>query len=393
MKKSICIGLMGLNFDSDNLGCAALAMSFYLELVKILRELRIEANFYIIGGNNDFCAKQELQYPVVFQEYHLSNIKTLFQAFSLLKKCDVIFDFTEGDSFADIYGRAVFYKSTILKILVEHTHAKLILGPQTYGPFDKKECRVIAKYIIDHADRVYSRDKKSQEYLINMKVKKDVQTVTDVAFRLPYDRQFDFASKGKVKIGINISGLLWEDRKSGVNRLGLITDYVEYSCCVVKTLLEVGNYEIYLIPHVGMNTKEKGSDCAACYQIKKMFDQCVLFPSFCDPVEAKNVLAQMDIVIAARMHASIGAFSSGVFTIPFAYSRKFQGYYNALDYPVMVDGKSEPTDIAVKKTLLYIQQYQNYSIQIQKSCNIAQKKLDLFYKQISFLLKESVSSC
>lgn len=388
MNKSIRIGLMGLNFCSDNLGCAALSLSFYSELVDILRSLKVDASVFIISGKSDFCIKEGPEYPVVFQEYHMSDIRTLLRAYYLLKKCDVVFDFTEGDSFSDIYGRAVFYKSALLKLLVEHSRAKLILGPQTYGPFERKDCRIIAKHIIKQAEMVYSRDERSREYLVEIGTEKDVQTATDVAFRLPYIKKANLLNIGKIKVGINISGLLWEDRQSGNNQLGLVTDYVEYSCRIVEALLMNSNYEIYLIPHAGMDLKDKASDYAACYEMKQKFEKCILLYGSCDPIEVKNTLAQMDIVIAARMHASIGAFSSGVFTIPFAYSRKFQGYYEVLDYPVMVDGKTDATDIAVEKTLSYIKRYQEYDIQIQKSHNIAQSRLDMFYKQISLFMSK-----
>lgn len=388
MKKSIRIGLMGLNFSSDNLGCAALAMSFYVELIKNLRKLDINASIYIIGAKSDFCVHHAPEYPATFQEYHLLDIRTLYRAFWGLKKCDMVFDFTEGDSFSDIYGRAVFYKSAILKLLIENTSTRLVLGPQTYGPFEKKDCLKMSSYIINHAYRVYSRDERSVKYLHELGIKKEIQTVTDVAFRLPYTGETHLTEAKKINIGINISGLLWEDRQSGRNRLGLITDYVAYSCRVVNALIRDPRYKVYLIPHAGMDLKEKGGDYAACYEMKQKYDQCVLLPGICDPIAVKSSLAQMDIVIAARMHASIGAFSSGVFTIPFAYSRKFQGYYSALKYPVMIDGKSESTDIAVEKTLSYIRRYQNYASQIQESHRLAQNKLHIFYEQIFSLLEK-----
>ena len=34
------------------------------------------------------------------------------------------------------------------------------------------------------------------------------------------------------------------------------------------------------------------------------------------------------------MHATIGAISSGVATIPFSYSRKFEGLFGNLEYPL-----------------------------------------------------------
>ena len=45
--------------------------------------------------------------------------------------------------------------------------------------------------------------------------------------------------------------------------------------------------------------------------------------------------------MGARMHATIGAFSSGVPVIPMAYSRKFNGLFvDTLQYDAMVDMKT-----------------------------------------------------
>lgn len=62
----------------------------------------------------------------------------------------------------------------------------------------------------------------------------------------------------------------------------------------------------------------------------------------------------MDLLIAARMHASIAAYSSGVPVIPFAYSRKFEGVYNDLKYPYIINGRELSTEEAVLKTINYI---------------------------------------
>ena len=46
----------------------------------------------------------------------------------------------------------------------------------------------------------------------------------------------------------------------------------------------------------------------------------------------------MDFFVGARMHATIGAFSSGVPVVPMAYSRKFNGLFiDTLDYPYICD--------------------------------------------------------
>ena len=60
------------------------------------------------------------------------------------------------------------------------------------------------------------------------------------------------------------------------------------------------------------------------------------------PVEIKSYIAGMDFFMGARMHATIGAFSSGVPVVPMAYSRKFNGLFvDTLQYDSMVDMKKQ----------------------------------------------------
>ena len=388
MKKTVTIGLMGLSFCSSNLGCVALAKSFYIELTKLLESLNINAELIAIGKGEESGTYKNNQYPIRFVDFHLSKISTLFAASRALSECDVIFDFTEGDSFSDIYGRGRFYRSTILKALMENKKKKLVLGPQTYGPYSHFLSRKIAKRIIEKADKIYSRDEQSVRSLGELGVKKEVIVSTDVAFRLPYSKQDKRERKGHTNIGINVSGLLWDDAENKTNKLGLTVDYIQYCKLLTEHLCKNPSNKVYLIPHVGTKIDSAESDYAACYKLKKENPDSILLEGFVDPISAKTELAKMDIVIAARMHASIGAFSSGVFTIPFAYSRKFQGYYEQLQYPVLVDGKTETTKDAVNNTLEYIANRNNYETMIAQSHTLAEKTLDDFYSSIATILSD-----
>ena len=66
----------------------------------------------------------------------------------------------------------------------------------------------------------------------------------------------------------------------------------------------------------------------------------------------------------------------------FPYSRKFEGYYGKLNYPIIVDGKSETTQNAIAKTIEYIKEYGRYSDSIEKSRQIAEEMLSYFYADI-----------
>ena len=63
----------------------------------------------------------------------------------------------------------------------------LILGPQTYGPFNNEKNINKAIKAINSADLVLSRDEKSADYIRKYTDKK-VETTTDLAFELPYVR-------------------------------------------------------------------------------------------------------------------------------------------------------------------------------------------------------------
>lgn len=385
MKKKLNVGLMGLSFKSGNLGCVALAISFYTGIVEVLEKLNLDCKILAIGAVADTREYVNERYPIEFLEYHLSNPKSFFKAFSALKTCDIIFDFTEGDSFSDIYGRARFYRSVALKCAIERTRVPLVLGPQTYGPFTKLDCRYFAKQILKNAHTVYSRDENSKIYLQNIGITKKIVLSTDVAFRLPYSKTRVAKDDGIINVGINVSGLLWDNAVK--NALGLTVDYVDYCKQIIRRLCNNNSYRVYLIPHVGTKINEMESDYSACYSLHKGFNECILLNGYMDPIKAKSELANMDIVIAARMHASIGAFSSGVFTIPFAYSRKFEGYYGRLGYPILIDGKKESTETAVEKTLTYIKEYKNYSKIIIESHSLAESMLSCFYNDITTIIQ------
>ena len=90
------IGLMGFEFQSPNKGCEALVYSFLSTISNILKPQDIIYNF----------AGTELgQVPECFKEIRFVNVfpklkDFKFQYLRALKRCDVIFDVTMGDSFS-----------------------------------------------------------------------------------------------------------------------------------------------------------------------------------------------------------------------------------------------------------------------------------------------------
>ena len=90
----------------------------------------------------------------------------------------------------------------------------------------------------------------------------------------------------------------------------------------------------------------------------------------------------MDIFIGARMHATIAAFSSGVATIPTAYSRKFSGLYNNLGYDCVVDMQKLTTEQALELTIQYVKDYQKLiekrNVSINKINSKSERTIEIF---------------
>jgi len=117
--------------------------------------------------------------------------------------------------------------------------------------------------------------------------------------------------------------------------------------------------------------------------LHKIFPTTIVVDPFDTAITAKSFISGMDVFTGARMHATIAAYSSGVPVIPFSYSRKFEGLYDFIKYPYVISGKSIETEMAIKKTIEYIEEYDL----LRKSINDYKPQID----SILFELKKSIN--
>ena len=344
------IGLFGFTFSHGNLGCQALTCSL-LELLK--RNLNGERVRVI-----NFFDEKSLGYiPELFPEFefaqkHLS-IKNLSQTMKSLDECDVILDVTFGDGFSDIYFTRGLYRDIFVKWLAGKSKARYIMMPQTYGPFNHKTIEIAAGKAIKSADIIYARDDISAEYATKIS-HREVKTVTDLAFGLPCTEQKK--NKPRKSLGLNISGLLWKGGFHQDNQFGLVTDYRKFCRAIIEHCND-NNIEVHLIPHVTRNvlgSNMQDDDFTACEEVNEEYKNVIIAPPFNSPYDVKDYISQMDVFVGARMHSTIAAFSTGVITIPFAYSRKFQGLYDHLGYSFYIDGTKTKTEESIQKALSWI---------------------------------------
>ena len=348
-KKTLTVGLLWHSLTSDNLGVGALTESQIAIANSAAAQLGISLQFIIFG-----TAGGKHYYPkgVDIRTASGVSIKQMLKGNSTflkeLDECDLVLDIGEGDSFADIYGFKRFLFLMVSKYAVLSKGKPLILSPQTVGPFDKWYTRLAARHVMSKANKVYARDGMSAAYLQSMGVTAS-EEVIDVAFRLPFKQ--DETCKTKMKVGINVSGLLFSGGYEGGNQFSLTVEYPLHIRDLISHLLKDPNKEVWLVPHVMPDDIPNDDDRVAIKKLKEEFPDVHVAPEFACPSAAKSFISGLDFLTGARMHACIGAFSAGVPVVPFAYSRKFNGLFNTLKYPWFVDGKKDSTSDALDKVL------------------------------------------
>lgn len=379
------IGFWGLTFNSGNMGCNALSFGFLSILNKVVTD---KTKIYVFFQGQDFDTESLNTEKIKVHSvgYNPRSWDSIRRVKHLSKECDISFDFTAGDSFSDIYGLKGFVKSCLFKKLAIKYSKRFVLGPQTYGPFQHGLARSMAKNILHKSNYACSRDKESAEYVKSL-YHIDLDVYTDVAFALPYQNQH-ILNPNRRKIGINISGLLWNGGYTGTNQFGLTVDYQRYIEGLLERLLEYDHTDIYIIPHVISSGTNPECDYNISEILAKRYNKLILAPRFTSPIEAKSFISEMDVFTGARMHATIGAFSAGVVTIPFSYSRKFEGLYNNLGYPYTINARTLDTQTAITQTLEYID-HPDKLISSQGNARLTiGEKLSLFEEKIEQLLTE-----
>lgn len=375
--------LLGFDFSSSNKGCEALAYSF----INMINQMNIGEIELHIFGNGELGAIPQYYPKIKFVGYRMRMKRPNYWSFLLkkFKEMDFIFDITFGDGFSDIYGKIWNANTDMAKEIAIRSGVPFILLPQTYGPYSNTILKYWAANIVKRATKVFSRDELSANEMEALGCKKVVVT-TDLAFALPYNKSMYQMSEKKLKIGFNVSSLLWD----GGHNIRLQTDYKEFCRQIVKRYSKDTNTEIHLIPHVVdiKNPNALENDSRICQLLKQEFKDAVLAPDFESPIDAKSYISNMDVFIGARMHSTIGAISSGVPAIPFSYSKKFEGLYGNLQYPYIISATKMNTNESINLVEKYISELDL----LEDTRKMAMSKIDKKLEIVRNEMKEMITT-
>lgn len=350
-RQKIKLGILWADPYCDNLGVSALAYSTIILFEEVSSKAGIELDYTLWGSR--YCRRDILDVGTGDRKIPLRAVRSFIGGdfVDFCKRClqkpirlgsllftldffcfDLVADMGAGDSYSDIYGITRFRSIDFTKWWSHKLRKKYILLPQTLGPFISEEARVKARCSMNKADLIFARDKMSYDCAQSMLADKIVEQTIDVAFFLPYTRMsFD---GNKIKVGVNISGLLWHGGYTKNNQFGLKSDYQRTMYDLLDYFSSRSEVELHFISHVIGRQDPIDEDSHVVKELVNKYPQAVVAPAFSSPIEAKSYISGMDFFTGARMHACIAAISSGVPVYPLAYSRKFNGLFcDTLGYP------------------------------------------------------------
>lgn len=384
-EKFINIGLLSHMFEDNNLGCVALSICNVMLLDRAAKELGVNIKYIIYV--NEKQKQLELNFTNTLYEYRVyssckQSIKHPIKLLTtkIFDDCDIVFNLCAGDGFTDIYGFGRVLSESYMTIIGHFKGARIILAPQTIGPFRTPVTRAIAKKALACCDMVFSRDKMSTSFCMELGYADITKEIIDVAFILPFEKYT--RENAEINIGLNVSGLLYHGGYDFNNYFGLSFNYKDFIELLINQLLQAG-YVVHLIAHVITSDGSIEDDFLVCSELADKYKGTVLMPKMASPMAVKSYLSGMDVFIGGRMHSTIGAFSAGVPVIPIAYSRKFNGLFNTLDYPYYIDAKGNYTiQSAVDETMHFINKREVMRKQLNIGKDIYTNRINKYVESI-----------
>jgi len=383
-ERQVCLN--GAPPDTGNLGVCALSSSTIAGVASRLNDAKITVFDFGRGVRKASYITEEMQVDYdlcglahsrrYYRRENLWNMRVSAwlgglgnPGVKVIANSMAMLDISGGDSFTDLYGKHRFDAVTLSKLIAIQQKCPLILLPQTYGPFNHKRSRNIAQQILRNTTAAWARDDRSFEVLKGLlgndfdasRHRKGV----DVAFSLPLKpvcslsdkvQEWILAGRKKETVGLNISGLIYNDPTAAVSRYGFKADYRQVVVKLLRRILRESDVNIILVPHVYAKEGHYESDLTANLAVMQQLQDVeagrveILSPLY-NESETKWIISKLDWFCGTRMHSTIAGLSTGVPTTAIAYSLKTLGVFETCDQGAhVIDPRELPTEDVIDLT-------------------------------------------
>ena len=271
----------------------------YINHYKTEDELSIKEKEYINKLYQENASKREIE---LFKQKELVNE---------IKNADICIS-AGGDNYC--YGVSDWLYAIDEKVKQENK--KLVLwGASLYEELEDEELI----HDMDLFDVLLIRESLSYKALKKYISEDKLILAPDPAFSLESEKvELNDFYKQKNVVGINLSPITIPNPKRGDARFDEIIDLINY-------ILNSTEFKVSLIPHVNTDGCDDLTTLNAVYQEFKENDRVYLEDSNYNCRQIKYIISNCKMMIAARTHASIAAYSTCVPTLVIGYSVKSKG--------------------------------------------------------------------
>lgn len=225
-----------------------------------------------------------------------------------------------GDNYSMDYGGPSHWLG--LDALARRERVPYVIWGASIGPFDNPKVDADVMADLRGSLLVTVRETISRDYLAERGVVANVHHVADPAFLLepePVDTSA-FWPAGDLVLGLNVSPLLKRFHRSADDVFPEVTVHF------IRSVVQRHGLGVLLIPHVMVRaTNNDHTYMAAIADAVGDPERVRIAPPHFDACQLKHVISKCDLLVAARTHATIAGFSTGVPTISLAYSQKAHG--------------------------------------------------------------------
>jgi len=223
--------------------------------------------------------------------------------------------------------------------LVKNYKKKLILFPQTIGPFHFKLSKFISKNILNLCDYVYLRDIRSIDTMRELGIPESkyafVPDIATLQEAVAADNVKLIFHREKIPSGVKLAGIsamewtYFKARQGSRN----FEDYKKHVAAGADYLIEKYGYHVVFVPtNLSMHgcREDDVKTARAIYELIRNKQNISLIGNLYTPAELKGFLGTLDMLIATRMHACILGTGAFIPTLSINYQFKLYEYMKLL---------------------------------------------------------------
>jgi colanic acid/amylovoran biosynthesis protein len=272
------------------------------------------------------------------------NKLSRFYGIVSLNQIDALIDIS-GFAFSDLWGTMPVKHFSALTDVYKRNNKAIILLPQAFGPFDKKETRNYFRRVIKNTDLIYARDSESYKSIINLSPQMDkVHIAPDITLFFPRHHQSKIDPQKANYCCIVPNMQIFRNTEINTNHI-----YFKFLLAIGKEIAN-SSLPIRILVH-----DSKGTDLQLAnllldlYKTEKNQIRDVKIIENSDPIELKKFIGESLMIFGSRYHALISAFSQSVPSLCLGWAPKYGQLYEEFDMSDFIISEQSPIENVLAK--------------------------------------------